>query len=97
MPEMGILSCLPFMATVGGKAQLNTSRIIEGLIIAAVAGAVAGYISVKELRVEVQSLKNSVTKIERTQEKLSDKMDRAQEKLFEDLYKPRVEESKKRR
>lgn len=44
--------------------KLNTQRIIEGVIIAAIAGAVSGYVSVAKLEVKVDGLKSEVKAVE---------------------------------
>lgn len=67
----------PFMLMVDHKPSLNVSRIVEGLIIGLVAGAFAGYISIKELEVKVDNLSEKTEKLERVIETIR-----------QDLYKP---------
>ena len=55
---------IPFACFVNGKPHLNTSRIMEMLIGAAVIGLLAGYISAREIKIEVSNLKAQVTRIE---------------------------------
>ena len=61
---------IPFLCIVDGKAKLNTGRITEMLIGAAVIGLLAGYISAREIKVEVANLKDQMTRMESRIDKL---------------------------
>ena len=71
LPSVAQLSdILPFVCLVEGKPKLNTSRITEMLIGAAIIGLVAGYISAREIKVEVENLKAQVSRVEARIDKL---------------------------
>ena len=59
-----LLAAIPFMTLVEGAPQLNVTRIIEALIIAAVAGTLSAYVTMKEIDTKVVSLTSMVEKID---------------------------------
>lgn len=73
---------VPFMAmTTGGRPTMNFARIIETLIIAAIVGLIANYMTVQKLSEKMNSMNDKITKLERTTDK-----------LFSDIYKPFLKE-----
>ena len=56
---MQLGSVLPFMlmSVETGKVKLNTTRIVEAIIIAAIGGLLAGFIATKELKIEIFNIK----------------------------------------
>ncbi len=63
-----ILAFVPFVTVVNGKAKINPAQIIQFLIVAGVGGLVAGYIATTKQGVEIEVIKQSIIKIERTVE-----------------------------
>ena len=59
-----ILASIPFLIMSEGNPQLNVTRIIEALIIAAVAGTLSAYVTMKEIDTKVLSLTAMVEKID---------------------------------
>ena len=53
----------PFILAIEGKPKINTSRVIEAVIISLLGGVVAGYIAVQKLEVKVDILTQKVDKI----------------------------------
>lgn len=59
-----IVGQLPFLCLgIDGKARLNTARIIEAVIIAAIGGLMAGYIAVAKMEVRMDGMEKKVDKI----------------------------------
>lgn len=68
--------------------MINTplvTRLIETLIMSAVAGGFATYVGLKVLEQDVGSIKDSITKIEASMDKIDQKI----EKVRSDMYVPR--------
>ena len=71
LPSLAQLSdVIPFVCLVDGKPKLNTSRITEMLIGATIIGLVAGYISAREIKVDVDNLKAQMSRMEARLDKL---------------------------
>jgi len=68
------LQYIPFLVTIEGHVKLNGARIMEGIIIAAIAGLMSGYISVNELRVEIMALKTQFIQMETQIRTLDDRL-----------------------
>lgn len=84
MPEKTILEQIiqnaPFLAmTTGGKPTLNFPRIMEALIIGAVVGLVASYITVQRLEVQIEGMGSRIAGLEKKTEK-----------IYDDIYKPQI-------
>ncbi len=54
----------PFMTMVAGRPQINTSKIMETLIITALVAGVTRFIIVAEMKVELQNVKVQMVKME---------------------------------
>ena len=65
-----LLNLIPFVLTTQNKVHMNWSRVLEAIIIAIIGGAMAGYISVKELTVKFEMLTNQTTSIEKRVERI---------------------------
>lgn len=72
---MQISGFLPFILAIEGKSKINTTRIVEAIIIAAIGGLVAGFITTKELKVEVSNIKCNI-------QQLSDKIGNLDNRLW---------------
>jgi hypothetical protein len=82
---------LPFMLTASdGTVKLNGARIMEGVIIAIVAGLLSGYVAVKELSVKMISVQAQVGD-------LNTRIDTLDSRLFNYITDKKVEDSKERR
>lgn len=57
------LSYMPFLLLVDGKVRVNTARIIEAIIIAAVVGLMTGYVAVGKMEIRLGSIEQKVDKI----------------------------------
>jgi len=69
------LSVLPFvLMTADGTVKLNGARIMEGVIIAAIAGLLSGYVAVKELGVKIFSIESQVSALDTKINKLDDRL-----------------------
>lgn len=55
---------IPFLATTGGRSKLNATRIIEALIIAAVAGAVSAWANQQVMLERMASLSKDIKRLE---------------------------------
>ncbi len=56
---------LPFILITNGEPRsviVNWARVIEGVIIACIAGMAAGYISVAEIKVEIRTILDKTNK-----------------------------------
>lgn len=75
------IGLVPFFLKTGEDPKLNFSRIVEAVIIAIIAGALSGYISVAKLEVRVENLcaENS-----RQEKRIDDNLSRL-EKLSDSL------------
>jgi hypothetical protein len=69
-----ILSYFPFVLSVNGNVRLNGARIIEGIIIAALAGLLSGYVAVSELKVEMIYIKDQMKLLETQVDKLDNRL-----------------------
>lgn len=60
-----VLAILPFFGlnVETGKAQLNVSRLLEGIVVASVVGAVSVYGSQQAVEGEIKSVKQEVKRI----------------------------------
>ena len=65
-----LLNLIPFVLTTQNKVHMNWSRVLEAIIIAIIGGAMAGYISIKELTVKFEMLTNQTTSIEKRVERI---------------------------
>ena len=65
-----LLNLIPFVLTTQNKVHMNWSRVLEAIVIAIIGGAMAGYISVKELTVKFEMLTNQTTSIEKRVERI---------------------------
>ena len=54
---------LPFMAMTANRAHLNTSRIVEAVIIALLAGTFSGYISVQKMELRIGELEKKIDRM----------------------------------
>lgn len=84
MPEKDLINQViqytPFLTmTTGGKPTLNFSRVIEALIIGAVVGLVASYMTVQRLEVKMDAM---VDRIDTVEERT--------EKIYGDIYRPQI-------
>ena len=65
-----LLNLIPFVLTTQNKVHMNWSRVLEAIVIAIIGGAMAGYISVKELTVKFEMLTSQTTSIEKRVERI---------------------------
>jgi len=74
MPDkwMHILGAVPFLIVSEHRIHLNAQRIIEGIIIAAVTGLLAGYVMVQKMDIRVGYIEKNLEKTVQTQEKLTE-------------------------
>lgn len=73
-----LLKMLPFIAsTAGGGIDIRVGRIIEGIVIAAIAASIALYAAVQVLDARLVSLEVAVEKVETKIDKMRD-----------DIYRP---------
>lgn len=77
MPER-FIELLPFLLVTNGKVQLNTSRIIEAVLIAVIGGAFAGYLAVQKMDVKMQEMEKQVLE-----------MKQDMKRFYTDFYIPR--------
>ena len=63
-----LFACIPFVTVANGKTRINPAQIVQFLIVAGVGGLVAGYIATTKQGVEIEVIKQSIIKIERTVE-----------------------------
>ncbi len=69
---------LPFFLTAG-SSRLNVQRIIEAVIIAGISGGVTMYGAQKMLVTRLENMDRNIMRLEKRQER-----------MFNDLYRPRV-------
>jgi ABC-type taurine transport system substrate-binding protein len=68
-----LIEYIPFaVLSEHGKPQLNTARILETILIGIIGGAVAAYMTVKEIEVKIVFIKEKIDKIEARVERLED-------------------------
>lgn len=84
MPEKAVfeqvIQYVPFLAmTANGKTTLNVPRILEALIIGAVVGLMASYITVQKLEVKMEAMTTRISNLEKKTEK-----------IYGDIYIPHI-------
>ena len=65
-----LLNLIPFVLTTQNKIHMSWARVLEAIVIAIFGGAMAGYISVKELTVKFEMLTIQTTSIEKRVERI---------------------------
>jgi len=58
-----LITFIPFLIVHNSKIQFNYTRILEAVIIAVIAGTMAGYTTLKTLEVRIASIEQQVGKI----------------------------------
>ena len=59
-----ILGMFPFLLSTGNNGiKLNGARILEGILIAAIAGLFSGYISVQRLEVKIDAVEKQMIEL----------------------------------
>lgn len=87
-----LLDYVPFAALISGKNQMATpltTRLVETVLMSAVAGGFAMYVSVEVVKTELNSVKSSIVKLDEKVEVKFDQLDNKIEKVRSDLYVPR--------
>ncbi len=80
MPWRDPSNWVPFVMSAGASSErLNVQRIIEAIIIALVTGGVTMYGAQQMVVAKLENLDENLAKLERRQEQ-----------IFQDLYRPRV-------
>lgn len=72
------LDYIPFLMMVDRRHKINSTRILEAIIIAIIGGAVAGYISFSKMEVRFENMQITVSELKQDVQKLR-----------QDLYIPR--------
>jgi hypothetical protein len=85
MPDSFIkaIEFIPFMTLVNGKPELNTSRITEAVIIAAICSAMTAYITLQKMEIKFDNL-----------EKDNHRIEKKVNQIYSDLYKPSLDNTK---
>ena len=71
------LSCLPFMLSINGKPVINTGRIFEAIIIAAIVALLGSFITIKVIEERIININSRLTTI-----------DTKVDKIYADIYRP---------
>ena len=61
----GVMSFLPFVLSTGKDIQMSPKRIMEGVIIAALAGGFSSYATLKITEARVEVISDRIIQIER--------------------------------
>lgn len=84
---------IPFIGMmISGKNQMATpltTRLVETVLMSAVAGGFAMYVSVEVVKTELNSVKSGIVKLDEKVEVKFDQLDNKIEKVRGDLYVPR--------
>ncbi len=78
-----IANAAPFLAVVGGKVQVDTSKVLETLIAVGLGGALMAFVALQVLESKFDDFK---TNISNEMEKLDNKM----EQMYRDIYRPSI-------
>jgi len=62
---------MPFIMLTSEGIKINKSRIVEGLMIAAIAGVVSAYITVQKLDIKLQTLEWRLCSVEKVIEQVN--------------------------
>ena len=95
MVEKLLTTYIPFL-TLGaaGKMHLSTNRIIAAVIIAAIAGGLAGYINLAKISVSFEYMEKhmseNINSIKGDVKRVETKVD----KMYDDVYKPHTTHGK---
>jgi len=79
------LDFIPFLMTVDRRHKINSTRILEALIIAIIGGVFAGYIAFSKMEVKFEYLQTNVMELKQDMQKLR-----------YDLYRPANQANKPR-
>lgn len=82
-----IANATPFLGIVGGKVQVETSRIIENLIAVVLGGAFMGFVTLQVLDTKFEYFKDNITA-------QVEKLDKKMEDMYRDIYRPLIPSSK---
>ena len=78
-----IANAAPFLGVVGGKVQIDTSRILETLIAVALGGALMAFVALQVLESKFEDFKANISSE-------VDKIDSKIEQMYRDIYKPSI-------
>ena len=78
-----IANAAPFLGVVGGKVQVDTSKVLETLIAVALGGALMAFVALQVLESKFEDFK---TNISSEVEKIDIKM----EQMYRDIYRPSI-------
>ena len=78
-----IANAAPFLGVVGGKVQVDTSKVLETLIAVGLGGALMAFVALQVLESKFDDFK---TNISNEMEKLDNKM----EQMYRDIYRPSI-------
>lgn len=87
-----LLDYIPFAALISGKNQMATpltTRLVETVLMSAVAGGFAMYVSVEVVKTELNSVKSGIVKLDEKVDVKFDQLDNKIERVRGDLYVPR--------
>ena len=85
-----IANAAPFLGVVGGRVQVDTSRVLETLIAVGLGGALMAFVALNVLESKFEDFK---TNISNEVEKIDTKM----EQMYRDIYRPSIETDRKGR
>ena len=85
-----IANAAPFLGVVGGRVQVDTSKVLETLIAVGLGGALMAFVALNVLESKFEDFK---TNISNEVEKIDTKM----EQMYRDIYRPSIGTEKKGR
>lgn len=78
-----IANAAPFLGVVGGKVQIDTSKVIETLIAVGLGGALMAFIALQVLESKFEDFKTNISSEVK-------KIDSKIERMYRDIYKPSI-------
>jgi len=78
-----IANVAPFLGVVGGKVQVDTSKVLETLIAVGLGGALMAFVALQVLESKFDDFKINISN---EMEKLDNKM----EQMYRDIYRPSI-------
>ncbi|MCK4786222.1 MAG: hypothetical protein KAV87_20865 [Desulfobacteraceae bacterium] len=78
-----IANAAPFLGVVGGKVQVDTSKVLETLIAVGLGGALMAFVALQVLESKFDDFKINISS---EMEKLDNKL----EQMYRDIYRPSI-------
>ena len=80
---INIANATPFLGVVGGRVQVDKTKILENLIAVALGGAFMAFVALNVLESKFEDFKTNISG-------QVDKIDKKMEQMYRDIYRPSI-------